>query len=450
LVLGATVLAASLAFLDGAVVNITLADIGKTFDTTGPLLQWLVTGYLLPLSVLQLLAGALGDHYGRRSILLAGTGLFVIASVACALAAGIETLLAARVLQGVGAALLLPNSLAVLGSAFAGPERGKAVGTWTAAGAIASALGPPLAGWLVDEASWRLVFLLNVPLGVAALWLTLQAVPESANKELPLDLPGTFVVTVALASLTWAVIHWSVTGLDRMSGALIAVSIAYLSILVKIEMARGSRAMIPLAMFGSASFVGLNLYTFFIYAAFGALFVLLPYVLMVVAHYPAAQAGAALLPLPVVLGIVSRFVGRYSAAHGWRAPLSLGAAVSAVGYGLFWNVNGGSYWLEVFPGVITIAIGMAIVIAPLTAAVLSSVDDFHEATAAGFNSAISRTGSLMAIAAAGAVMIGSRQSMLAAFHVAAIVGCILGLISCAISAFLAPLEPASEQTDTAR
>ena len=205
-----------------------------------------------------------------------------------------------------------------------------------------------------------------------------------------------------------------------------AIALAGLALLAAIEMRRGPRAMIPLAMFGSPAFIALNLYTFLIYAAFGALFVLLPYVLMVAGHYSAARAGAALLPLPIVLGIASQIAGRYAAVHGWRTPLAAGAAIAAIGYALLWNVQGGSYWREVFPGVVLVAVGMATVIAPLTTAILSSVDDLHEATAAGFNSAISRTGSLIAIAAAGAVMAGDPRSMLGAFHAAAVVGFVLG------------------------
>jgi MFS family permease len=435
LILVATILASTLAFLDGAVINVALPSIGNELHVSGASLQWLITGYLLPLGALQLLAGAMGDHYGHRRILALGIAAFTVASLWCALAATAPSLLLARILQGIGAALLLPNSLAVLGTSFDGARRAKAVGTWTAAGAIASAFGPPLAGWMVDEATWRLVFVLNIPLGLAALAMTWAKVPESSSDALPLDLPGTLVATLGLLGLTWAITHWSTRGLSEMALGSFIIALGSLAGLVAIERRRGLSAMIPLPMFTSATFVGLNLFTFFVYAAFGALFVLLPFVLIAAEGYSATAAGCALLPLPVVLGFASPYVSKLASTYGSRVALSSGAALAAAGYGLLLNVGAGSYWLHVFPGVLIIAIGMTVIVAPLTNAVLSSVSLSYTATAAGFNSAISRTGSLIAIAASGAVMMGATDSMLRAFHCATFVG--LGL--CALSAVLALL-----------
>jgi EmrB/QacA subfamily drug resistance transporter len=435
LILVATILAASLAFLDGAVVNIALPSIGVELKGTGTQLQWLVTGYLLPMSALQLIAGALGDHYGRRRLLLIGIVLFTAASVLCAIAVSIEILLAARILQGVGAALLLPNSLAVLGVSFDGAGRGKAVATWTAAGAIASAFGPPLAGWLIDTASWRWAFWLNVPVGLAAIAVTVSRVPESSNGMLPLDLPGTTVTTAGLLCLTWAATQGSSRGISWSSGAMFVGAAMLFWMLVRIERHRGQQAMLPLRMFTSALFVGLNLFTFLTYAAFGALFVLLPFVLMTAADYSAAAAGAAILPLPIVLGLASSRAAEFADKFGARLALGIGAALAAVGYGLLLNLGDGAYWLRVFPALLVIAAGMTLLVAPLTSAVLSSVDVGHSATAAGFNSAVSRAGSLIAIAASGSVMAGQAHSVLAAFCGAAAVGAALCVIA-AITAFL--------------
>jgi len=431
MVLAATVLASSLAFLDGAVVNIALPAIGLDLGAEEAALSRIVTGYLLPLGTLQLLAGALGDHYGRRRMLVAGIVVFTIASCLCAVAPGAALLMAARIVQGVGAALVLPNSLAVLGSAFRDGERGRAIGTWTAAGALASAVGPPLAGWLVDTANWRMIFLLNVPLGAAALWATLRAVPESADGELPLDGPGAVIATVALGLITWVVSQASASGLGPASAVLLLAAVAGGMALWLHERRLGERAMIPPAMFVSPAFVGLNAYTLLLYAAFGGLFVLLPFALMTEAGYTASLAGAALLPLPIVLGVASGSAGRMSAAVGWRLPLAAGAGLVALGFALLAGLGAGSYWTEVLPGLSFIAIGMTGAVAPLTTAVLASVDDRHTGTAAGFNSAISRVGSMVAIAAASTVM--GQGGTLSAFHVAAGIGAALSAAAALIA-----------------
>lgn len=440
LILIATILASTLAFLDGAVVNIALPSIGRELQASGSSLQWLVTGYLLPLGALQLLAGAIGDRYGHRRTLTIGIALFTLASVWCALAAEIDSLLFARVLQGIGAAILLPNSLAVLGIAYDGSGRGKAVATWTAAGAIASAFGPPIAGWMVDEISWRWVFMLNIPLGLAAMGVTLFKVPESSGDTLPLDLPGTVVATFGLLGLTWAVTHGATYGVTPVSMGFGMVSMLFFFALVKIEHRRGPRAMIPSDMFSSPMFVGLNVFTFLIYAAFGALFVLLPFVLITAGGYSAAAAGSALLPLPIVLGLASAYAAKLSSRYGPRTMLSSGAAICAVGYLLLMNVEPGSYWRQVFPGILVVALGMTVVVAPLTTAVLSSVARSYTATAAGFNSAISRAGSLIAIAAAGTVMNGAADGMFRSFHAATLVGAVLCALSAMLAIFTIPRE----------
>lgn len=448
LILVATILASTLAFLDGAVINIALPSIGRELSASGPSLQWLVTGYLLPLGALQLLAGAVGDHYGHRRTLAFGIATFTLASIWCAVARDIDRLLFARVLQGVGAALLLPNSLAVLGTAYDGNGRGKAVATWAASGAIASAFGPPIAGWMVDATTWRLVFLLNIPLGLAALGLTWFKVPEGSSEALPLDFPGTLMATLGLLGLTLSVTEWSTEGASTLSFVCGASSLLLFAGLAWVESRRGARAMIPLHMFVSSTFVGLNLYTLLLYAAFGALFVLLPFVLITVHGYSATAAGSALLPLPVTLGLASSHASKLTQTYGARAMLSAGAVIAALGYALLWNVGDGNYWLRVFPGVFVIALGMTVVVAPLTTAVLSSVAASYTATAAGFNSAVSRTGSLIAIAASGSVMMGSAENMLDAFYRATLVGVVLCVLSAALVLLALPHTSVSAvQTD---
>jgi EmrB/QacA subfamily drug resistance transporter len=440
IILVATILASTLAFLDGAVINVALPRIGHELHADGSLLQWLMTVYLLPLGALQLLAGAFGDHYGHRRILFIGTTLFTLASLGCALAGGITDLLAARAVQGLGAALLLPNSLAVLGTAFDGNRRPKAVATWTSAGAIASALGPPLAGWMIDEASWRLVFLLNLPVGIAALGIIVWKVPETRSETLPLDVPGTALATFGLLCLSWAITDASASGVTSGTAGLAMIAFAALAGLLWLEDRRGPRAMMPPKLFASRLFAGLTVYTFLVYAAFGALFMLLPFTLIRAVGYSAAAAGASLLPLPILLGFASSTASSLSIRHGSRAMLAAGAAVSGVGYFLLRDVGGGSYWTHVFPGVVFIAVGSAALVSPLTAAVLSSVESAYTATAAGFNSAISRAGSLIAIAASGAVIMGTPESMLRSFHTAAFVGFAVCTASAVIVWRLLPRE----------
>lgn len=440
LILVATILASTLAFLDGAVINVALPRIGQELRADGSLLQWLMTVYLLPLGSLQLLGGAFGDHYGHRRILILGTVLFTLASLWCALAGDITGLLVARAVQGIGAALLLPNSLAVLGTAFDGSRRPKAVATWTSAGAIASAVGPPLAGWMIDEASWRLVFLLNLPVGIVALGIIVWKVPETLSETLPLDVPGTVLATLGLFCLAWAITNASAFGFTNGVVGLAVMAVAVLAGLVWLEGRRGPRAMMPPDMFASRLFAGLTVYTFLVYAAFGALFVLLPFTLIRVVGYSAAAAGASLLPLPILLGLASSGASSLSIRHGARAMLAAGAALSGIGYWLLRDVDGGGYWTHVFPGLLFIAAGSTALVTPLTTAVLSSVEPAYTATAAGFNSAISRTGSLIAIAASGAVMIGTPESMLRSFHTAAFVGFALCMASAAIVWCMLPRE----------
>jgi EmrB/QacA subfamily drug resistance transporter len=441
LTLVACILASSLAFVDGSVTNVALPAIGADLGASPAELQWTINAYLLPLSALLLIGGAAGDHFGRRKLLVLGIVLFTLASVACALAPDLTVLLSARAVQGIGAAILLPNSLATLGHAFTGAERGKAIGTWAGVGAIAGAVGPPLGGWLVDTIGWRAIFYVNVPVAAVAILIALRYVEESAEGELPLDLPGAFAATLALGALTWALTLWSSHhAFDATVAAGLAAGLVAATLFLWIEHSRGSRAMMPFAMFGSRAFAGLTLLTFLLYGALGGVLLLLPYVLIEAAGYSALDAGLALVPLPLGMGLASRVMGRITAQVGPRWPLTIGGFIVAVGFALLVLVDSGaSYWRSVFPGCLVIAIGMSSVAAPLTTAVLASVDDSHAGTASGFNSAIARAGGLVATAIAGAVISSAGAGLIAAFHAGALAGAVLAAAAGA-TAFLTLAE----------
>jgi len=437
LTLAATILASSLAFIDGSVVNVALPSIGRSYAASAADLQWTINAYLLPLSALLLMGGAAGDHFGRRRMLIGGIAIFALASVGCAVAPGLSVLLAARALQGVGAAMLMPNSLAILGNAFSGEARGRAIGSWAATGAIASAVGPPLGGWLVQAIGWRSIFLINVPVALVAIGIASRAVEESASGEQPLDWAGATLATFALGALTWALTLWSshhVADTAVWIGVIAGLGLGAGFLFV--EHRRGDRAMMPLSLFGSRAFVGLTLLTFLLYGALGGLLVLLPYLLIVAGDYSPLQAGMALLPFPVVIGAASRLMGKTTQRIGPRWPLTLGPLVTALGFVLLIRAEPtGSYWTSVLPAMLVIAVGMAGAVAPLTTAILSSVDERHTGTASGFNSAIARTGGLIATALAGAVIALSGAALVSAFHVAALVGAALAGAS-AVAAFL--------------
>ncbi|MEG8017010.1 MFS transporter [Sphingomonas sp. LR55] len=415
-------LASSLAFIDGSVTNVALPAIGKDLGGGASDLPWIINAYLLPLSALLLLGGAAGDHYGRSRMLVLGTVLFALASIGCALAPTLSILLTARGMQGISAAILMPNSLGILGSSFEGEARGRAVGTWAAAGAIASAVGPPLGGWLVDTLGWRTIFFLNLPVAAAAIVVALRYVEESEPGAQRLDWLGAILVTAALGILTWALTLWS-SGhvLSPKIGAGLGIGIVLLVAFVGQEHHLSNRATMPLTLFASRPFVGLTLLTLLLYGALGGLLVLLPYLLIVGGGYTPTQAGFALLPFSIVIGTASRFAGRLSERIGPRWPLTIGPIVTGVGFVLMATVDPGArYWSNVLPGLVVIALGMAGAVAPLTTAVLSSVDDHHTGTASGFNSAIARTGGLIATALAGAVVAASVVQLTEAFHVAAL------------------------------
>jgi EmrB/QacA subfamily drug resistance transporter len=434
LVLVTTILASSLAFVDGSVVNVGLPAIAHSFHATAADLQWTINAYLLPLSALLLLGGAVGDRFGRRRVLIFGVTVFALASAACAAAPSLDFLLLARVIQGVGAAMLLPNSLATLGGAFSGPARGRAIGTWAAAGAIAGAIGPVAGGWLIDVVGWRAIFLLNPPLAAAAVLLAWRFVEHDRNSDRsPLDVTGGFLATLGLGSLAWGLtIGVGPGGWSALAVALMVGGSGLCAAFVIEERRLGDRAMMPLALFASKTFVGLTLLTVLLYGALGGLLVLMPYELIQAGGYSAAAAGAALAPFPLVMALASPISGAVAGRFGARWPLVGGSALVAAGLLLATRIGpDASYWTTVLPPILVIALGMAGAAAPLTTAVLNSVDARHTASASGFNSAAARTGGLVATALLGSVLAASGARLTADFRVAAVSGALVCLAAAA-------------------
>jgi EmrB/QacA subfamily drug resistance transporter len=362
MVLIATILASSLAFVDGSVVNVGLPAIGRSLQGDASDLQWVINAYLLPLSALLLFGGALGDRFGRRNSLIAGVALFAAASVACALAPSLAWLLAGRTVQGIGAALLMPTSLAILGSSFSGEAKGRAVGTWAAAGAIAGAVGPVVGGWMIDATGWRAIFLLNLPLALGSIALAGAFVHDAVGeKHAALDLSGALLATASLGALTWGLTRgtgpqgWSADAVATMAtGSFLLVAFLW------VEHRKGDQAMMPLTLFGSRSFLGITLLTLTLYGALAGLLVLVPYVLIQEAGYSGLAAGAALLPFPLVIATMSPLIGTLSGRIGARIPLIVGPLVVAAGFLLAARIgSGSSYWTTFLPAIVLIALGMA-------------------------------------------------------------------------------------------
>jgi EmrB/QacA subfamily drug resistance transporter len=426
LVLLTTILASSLAFVDSSVVNVGLPAIGRDMHGGPGGLQWIVNAYLLPLCALLLLGGALGDRYGRQRILVIGASIFALSSIACGFAPTLPWLLFARGVQGVGAALLMPNSLALLGSAYSGAARGRAIGLWASAASIAGAAGPVLGGVLIDGFGWRSIFFINIPLAAAAIWLALQFVANDASgaKAKPLDLAGAGLATLALGGLTWGLTLGSgPKGWSSIALLGVAAGLVLLLAFLWLERRLGDKAMTPLVLFGSKSFIGLSLLTLLLYGANGGLLVLLPYVLIQAAGYSATEAGAALLPYPLILIVLSPAIGGVAGRFGPRWLLTIGSLFVGAGMLLMLRVSGsGSYWTTIMPSMIAVALGMAFISAPLTTAVLTSVDARHTGVASGLNSALARTGGMVATALLGAVLIGRGPALITEFHGAAVVG----------------------------
>ena len=425
LILVTSVLASSLAFIDGSVVNVALPAIGRALSADASALQWTVNAYLLPLSAMLLLGGAAGDRFGRRRLLIWGTALFAVASLVCALAPNLGLLLAARFLQGVGSAMLMPNSLAILGQTFAEERKGHAVGIWAAASAITGALGPVLGGWLVDLGSWRAIFLINLPIAAVAIALAVLYVPEDRTvRAEPLDVSGALLVTAGLGVLTWALtIAGARAGPSGRMGLMAIAAIGLLIVFVIVEIRRGDRALVPMTLFTAPTVLGLNLATLLLYGALGALLVLVPYVLIDALQYSAVQAGSALLPLPIVMVLISPLAGSLAARLGPRIPIAVGSVGVGLGMLLTLRVDTSTaYWTGLLPAVIVLSLGLSAAVAPLTTAVLSDVEARYTGVASGLNSAVARTGGLLATAMVGFVFASHGVRLLRSFHVTMAIG----------------------------
>ena len=416
LTLVATILGSSMAFIDGSVVNIALPAIQQALHADAASTQWIVNAYLLLLGALVLVGGSAADLYGRRRIFLLGTAVFTTASIACGLAPNITLLVVSRAVQGLGAALLTPASLAMLGATFDQHERSHAIGIWAGVGALTSAAGPVLGGWLVDHVSWRAIFLLNLPLAIAAAGLAIFFASESRDdKAKRLDWIGAVAIAIGLAAITWGLSAIPASGFhDTNVLAALGVGAAFFLSFVAIEAQFHERAMMPLSLYRSRNFSGTNALTLLLYFALGGALYYLPFGLIRLGGYSATQAGAALLPFALIMGFGASFAGTLSDRFGPRLSLTAGPLIAACGLTLLAFADlGKSYWIGVFPAICVLAIGMTITVPPLTSTVMASVGEARAGIASGVNNAVARVASLFAVAALGAVLFASFSHHLA-------------------------------------
>jgi EmrB/QacA subfamily drug resistance transporter len=396
-VVAAAVLGSGMTILDGTVVNVALATIGDRLDASLAELQWISNGYLLTLASLILLGGALGDRYGRRKIFVVGTVWFALASLVCGLAPNPEILIAARLLQGIGAALLTPGSLSMIQGAFVREDRAKAIGAWVGLGSIAFAIGPFVGGALVDFASWRWIFLINLPLAVVTVVIAQRTVPETLDPNAPrrLDFSGALLAATTLGGLTYALIGWGHAGASWAVGVAALSAIGYV-----VSERRSIHPMMPLGIFSDRTFSAANAMTLLVYAASGAVLFFLVLQLQTVSGYSALEAGAATLPITVCMLLLASKGGELGSRIGPRIPMSVGPIVMAVGTLLLMAVGDDvNYWTDVLPGLTIFGLGLALMVAPLTATVLAAAPDEHAGIASGVNNAVARAGTLLAVAA---------------------------------------------------
>jgi len=404
-ILVATVIASSMAFIDGTVVNVALPALQKEFNASIVDAQWIIEAYALMLAALLLVGGAAGDRYGRKRVFLIGVAMFAVSSVWCGLSRSVHELILARGVQGIAAALLVPGSLSIIGASFPEHERGKAIGMWSGATAITGAIGPMLGGWLIDHLSWRAAFFINVPLAILVLIAALRHVPESRNLRTKgnLDWPGALLATLGLVGIVYGLIEFPGKGWTN-PGVLSALVLGFvfLACFFAVE-TRQTAPMIPLGLFRSKTFLGANLLTLMLYAALGGSLFFVPLNLIQVQGYSATAAGAALLPFIFLMATLSRWSGGLIDRYGARLPLIVGPLIAALGFAMFAVPNGGNYWVAFFPAIVILGLGMAITVAPLTTAVLNSVDSAFEGAASGINNAASRIAIVVAIALFGVI-----------------------------------------------
>jgi EmrB/QacA subfamily drug resistance transporter len=397
--LAATILGSGMVFLDGTIVNVATARIGAEFNADFGALQWVLNAYTLPLASLILLGGSLGDHFGRRRIFLIGVVWFAVASLLCAVSINVEMLIFARALQGIGGALLTPGSLAIISATFAHEDRAAAVGAWSGLTGVSTAIGPILGGWLVQDVSWRWAFAINLPLAVAVIVLSLRYVPETRGERGRLDVPGTALAAFGLGALTFGATRAGSDGWSAVPIGFTAAGVVLLAAFVLVQHT-SSHPLVPLRLFRNRCFSGTNLMTFLTYGALSAVIFVFVLHLQVSAGYGPFAAGLATLPITVALLLLSRRSGALATRIGPRLQLIAGPLVAAAGVLLMLRVTDqqNNYLLDVLPGIVVFALGLALLVAPLTATVMGSVPDTEVGIASGVNNAVARAAGLLAIA----------------------------------------------------